>query len=267
MKLNRPELQYGLEIECVTLLDNDKLSAYLKTLAPFKGLQIYANDNPTEYKGKLTLQYDQTITTVEETDEDRLIKGFDLIKSKKAFRDLVDENNTVEVSYIEMALPPTSFSETMRYYKAIKKHLFDKGLISVNQSTGLHVNVSCKKSINNLAIDELVIATNFPDKKWLKKFNRESSIMCESISEWIAKQCEVKSERTIKTFMKKHKFFSVAFHNFINAKNHGTQRIEYRMMGGKDMLSDEKVFKEYLVDIQQSVWKSVNVEGVYTCIE
>lgn len=80
---------------------------------------------------------------------------------------------------VEIKTPPTPAGSALRKLKRALK-FFQDNEVTTNYSTGLHVNISFRKSGYNFDIDGTKLQILVDDLKWLKRFDRIENEYCES---------------------------------------------------------------------------------------
>jgi len=79
----------------------------------------------------------------------------------------------------EIRTPPVPASQAISRLKRACK-FFQENEVTTNYSTGLHVNISFRKSGYNFDIDGTKLQVLVDDLKWLKRFDRLENEYCES---------------------------------------------------------------------------------------
>lgn len=110
----------------------------------------------------------------------------------------------------EIKTPPTPAAQSLRRLKRACKFFQDNDIVT-NYTTGLHVNISFRKSGYNYDIDSTKLQVLVDDLKWLGKFDRIDNEYCESpkihISEMI---CDYQ------TFLKRKRIKDVNVDDYIS---------------------------------------------------
>lgn len=250
------ELQFGIELECLTHLNRKELINLLKSkFSKYKIISKNTNELKIYKNNTIYIIYDMSIGTDDEVE---------LILSKK---NKIKKQNINKIYSYEIVFPICLYDDLIENINIINL-LFKNYKLRMNHTCGIHVNVSFVDINITRKIDIGKLYFSFNHDKWLKYYNRIDNIYCKkqitkkqlNAAKKYSDNCKNISkflERITKSiFNHQHKYKTINICNLYNTEKRS--RIEFRICGGKRAMNIS-TFKKYIDDIIKAMKFSVGI--------
>lgn len=244
-------LQYGLEVEVVSSLIFDEKDIKVAISNLFPEYKIRRSQGYNDHKSKNTIY---------------IYKDWSIVPNRNDFNKLekIQKKELFDLSPVEIVFPIMNKRKTIETLEKIERGLFKTGLMNMNATCSIHVNVSFLSNNLNGRVDIGKLNLSFNTDKWLDYFKRKHNNFCKkSISKFDLDYSNKKSKNNKKKFLpllnnrikiKEDKYRAINTSEFY--QNLGG-RIEFRIAGGKKAMSSKTMIK-FLNDIDKAMYKSIN---------
>lgn len=240
-------LQFGFEYEVISSIPESELAKKLKKVFPEYSIKdsIYMREGlrnviciTSEYSTRVRVG---DLKEMNKHSEKRIV-NYDLIGG------------------IELVFPVMTEAKALKIIHLMETEFFNLGILRINKTCGLHVNVSFRSKKIHSQVDLAKLAIAFDVPKWKKIFDRSKNSYCLN---WMTPE-DVRSSYSgtdgnadfyldhlhQKLINKVDKYNAINTINF--DKDDGVGRIEFRVAGGPNAMNS-KLMTRLIKDIHKSM--------------
>lgn len=253
------KLQWGFEFEVLSVYDRHVLKQELAKVFPEFKVEFF------------NIKYDSILISsdysVVERNDDRKEMRKRLEKNKHLLNHYVDTYSKLEIyDQIEIVFPIVSTKMAKIICSRMEQEFFKTGILRMNKTCGLHVNVSFVSKNIHRKLNLSKLAISFDIDKWKKVFDRTRNKYCSKVilksdinSSYRSSKGDVDiflNDLNDKIFNKADKYHAINATNF--NPNSGKGRIEFRVAGGVNAMSAKRTYG-LMEDIELAMHESINI--------